>query len=66
MAARDAKPTWTPQVESLPEHIDTFEAIFDITSKSETEGLPKHLKYAFIGDNNTLPVIIAANFDPRA
>ncbi|XP_071923079.1 uncharacterized protein [Coffea arabica] len=31
----------------------------------ELKPLPKHLKYAFLGDNETLPVIISAHLSPR-
>ncbi|XP_071921870.1 uncharacterized protein [Coffea arabica] len=31
----------------------------------ELNPLPKHLKYAFLGDNETLPVIISAHLSPR-
>jgi hypothetical protein len=51
----DGKPTWTHQVENLPEHI------CEEPLTLELKELPKHLKYAFVGDNNTLPVIIASN-----
>ncbi|XP_027169524.1 uncharacterized protein LOC113769259 [Coffea eugenioides] len=31
----------------------------------ELKPLPKHLKYAFLGDNETLPVIISSHLSPR-
>ncbi|XP_027155287.1 uncharacterized protein LOC113755768 [Coffea eugenioides] len=31
----------------------------------ELKSLPKHLKYAFLGDNETLPVIISTHLSPR-
>ncbi|KAJ0586747.1 putative nucleotidyltransferase, Ribonuclease H [Helianthus annuus] len=62
MAIKDGRPTWTHQVESLPEHIDThLKPSLESPPQVELKELPKHLKYAFVGDNDTLPVIIAAN-----
>ncbi|XP_022024976.1 uncharacterized protein LOC110925329 [Helianthus annuus] len=62
MAIKDGRPTWTHQVESLPEHIDThLKPSLESPPQVELKELPKHLKYAFLGDNDTLPVIIAAN-----
>ncbi|KAK1433898.1 hypothetical protein QVD17_10816 [Tagetes erecta] len=62
MALKEGRPTWTHQVESLPEHIDTqLKPSLESPPQVELKELPKHLKYAFVGDNNTLPVIIASN-----
>ncbi|XP_021992121.1 uncharacterized protein LOC110888932 [Helianthus annuus] len=62
MAARELKPTWTHQVENLPDHIDTqLKPSLESPPQVELKTLPKHLKYAFVGDNNTLPVIITSN-----
>ncbi|KAF5776609.1 putative nucleotidyltransferase, Ribonuclease H [Helianthus annuus] len=62
MAIKDGRPTWTHQVESLPEHIDThLKPSLESPPQVELKELLKHLKYAFVGDNDTLPVIIAAN-----
>ncbi|KAJ0954149.1 putative nucleotidyltransferase, Ribonuclease H [Helianthus annuus] len=62
MAAKELKPTWTHQVENLPDHIDTqLKPSLESPPQVELKTLPKHLKYAFVGDNNTLPVIIASN-----
>ncbi|KAK5793123.1 hypothetical protein PVK06_034259 [Gossypium arboreum] len=33
--------------------------------KLELKQLPNHLEYAFIGNNSTLPVIIASNLQPK-
>ena len=34
-------------------------------SKLELKQLPNHLEYAFLGNNSTLPVIIASNLQPK-
>ncbi|XP_021991207.1 uncharacterized protein LOC110887963 [Helianthus annuus] len=66
MAAKELKPTWTHQVENLPDHIDTqLKPSLESPPQVELKTLPKHLKYAFVGDNNTLPVIIASNLSPE-
>ncbi|KAD2805703.1 hypothetical protein E3N88_39080 [Mikania micrantha] len=53
---------WTHQIESLPDHIDTqLKPSLEVPPKVELKELPNHLKYAFLGEDNTLPVIIAAN-----
>ncbi|KAD2392836.1 hypothetical protein E3N88_39813 [Mikania micrantha] len=62
LAFQEGKPMWTHQIESLPEHIDTqLKPSLEIPPKVELKELPKHLKYAFLGEDSTLPVIIAAN-----
>ncbi|KAD7478568.1 hypothetical protein E3N88_01704 [Mikania micrantha] len=64
LVASDGRPPWTIQVESLPDSIDSkLKPSLEEPPKSELKELPKHLKYAFLGENNTLPVIIAANLD---
>ncbi|KAD3066772.1 hypothetical protein E3N88_34652 [Mikania micrantha] len=64
LMASDGRPPWTIQVESLPDSIDSkLKPSLEEPPKSELKELPKHLKYAFLGENNTLPVIIAANLD---
>ncbi|KAI3670926.1 hypothetical protein L1987_87570 [Smallanthus sonchifolius] len=60
-ALRERVPNWSLQVESLPKHIDTqLKPSLESPPKLYLKDLLKHLKYAFVGDNNTLPVIIAA------
>ncbi|KAI3711664.1 hypothetical protein L1987_70203 [Smallanthus sonchifolius] len=62
MAIKDGRPPWTHQVESLPEHIDKkLKPSLEQPPKVELKELPKNLKYAFVGENDTLPVIIASN-----
>ncbi|KAJ0844735.1 putative transcription factor interactor and regulator CCHC(Zn) family [Helianthus annuus] len=62
LAVREGKPTWTHQVESLPESIDTTLKLSLVEPPEvELKALPKHLKYAYVGEGNTLPVIIASN-----
>ncbi|KAD5318291.1 hypothetical protein E3N88_18237 [Mikania micrantha] len=53
---------WTHQVESLRDHIDTqLKPSLEVPPKVELKELPKHLKYAFLGEDHTLPMMIAAN-----
>ncbi|KAI3828508.1 hypothetical protein L1987_02609 [Smallanthus sonchifolius] len=62
MAIKDGRPPWTHQVESFPEHIDKkLKPSLEKPPKVESKELPKNLKYAFVGENDTLPVIIASN-----
>ncbi|XP_071920743.1 uncharacterized protein [Coffea arabica] len=60
---------------ALPKHLE-LRATFDVEISDELyraveapelklKPLPKHLKYAFLGDNKTLPVIIFAHLSPR-
>ncbi|KAI3755032.1 hypothetical protein L1987_54825 [Smallanthus sonchifolius] len=60
-ALREKMSNWSLQVESLPDHIDTqLKPSLESPPKMDLKYLPKHLKYAFAGDNNTLPIIIVA------
>ncbi|KAI3683909.1 hypothetical protein L1987_84424 [Smallanthus sonchifolius] len=62
MAIKNGRPPWTHQVESLPEHIDkNLKPSLEQPPKVELKKLPKNLKYAFVGEDDTLPVIIASN-----
>jgi hypothetical protein len=64
MAVREGRPPWTHQVESLPVEIDSgTKPSLECPPKVELKELPNHLKYAFLGDNDTLPVIIASNLE---
>ncbi|KAJ0454904.1 putative aspartic peptidase domain superfamily, DNA/RNA polymerase superfamily [Helianthus annuus] len=66
MAIEEKRPPWTVQVESLPDHIDTkLKPSLEESPKVELKELPKHLKYAFLGEGQTLPVIIASNLQPE-
>ncbi|XP_076901115.1 uncharacterized protein LOC143555456 [Bidens hawaiensis] len=61
-AVRGDRPPWSVQVEPLPEKIDTWLKPSMLEApKVELKELPKHLKYAFLGKDNTLPIIIASN-----
>ncbi|XP_076949355.1 uncharacterized protein LOC143621975 [Bidens hawaiensis] len=61
-ALRGDRPPWSVQVEPLPEKIDTgLKPSLQEAPKVELKELPRHLKYAFLGKNDTLPIIIASN-----
>ncbi|XP_076911444.1 uncharacterized protein LOC143569404 [Bidens hawaiensis] len=64
LALQDGRPPWTHQVESLPTEInsDTKPSLI-CPPKVELKELPSHLKYAFMGEGETLPVIIASNLN---
>ncbi|XP_076896248.1 uncharacterized protein LOC143549159 [Bidens hawaiensis] len=64
LALQDGRPLWTHQVESLPTEInsDTKPSLI-CPPNLELKELPSHLKYAFLGGGETLPVIIASNLD---
>nr|XP_043631560.1 probable disease resistance protein At4g27220 [Erigeron canadensis] len=54
----------THLVESLPDHIDThLKPSIESPPQVELKELPSHLKYAFLGEEQTLPVIIASNLE---
>ncbi|KAI3755926.1 hypothetical protein L1987_55736 [Smallanthus sonchifolius] len=58
----NGRPPWTLQVESLPDHIDSkLKPSLEEPPKVELKELPKHLKYAFLGEKQKLSVIIASN-----
>ncbi|XP_076932969.1 uncharacterized protein LOC143598703 [Bidens hawaiensis] len=61
-AAGIGKPPWSQQVEKLSDTIDSkLSPSLESPLAVELKELPKHLKYVFLGDNNTLPAIIASN-----
>ncbi|XP_076958512.1 uncharacterized protein LOC143634262 [Bidens hawaiensis] len=61
-AASIGKPPWSQQVEKLPNTIDSkLRPSLESPSVVELKELPKHLKYVFLGENDTLPAIIASN-----
>ncbi|XP_076940446.1 uncharacterized protein LOC143609623 [Bidens hawaiensis] len=64
LALQDGRPPWTHQVESLPTEInsDTKPSLI-CPPKVEWKELPSHLKYVFLGEGETLPVIIASNLN---
>ncbi|XP_021991947.1 uncharacterized protein LOC110888746 [Helianthus annuus] len=64
MALREGRPPWTHQFEGLPAEIDSgTKPSLEEPPKLELKDLSSHLKYAFLGDNDTLPVIIASNLE---
>ncbi|KAI3717767.1 hypothetical protein L1987_69585 [Smallanthus sonchifolius] len=61
-AIKEGRPTWTLQVESFPDSIDThLKPSLESPPQVELKELPASLKYAFVGENETLPVITASN-----
>ncbi|XP_076886644.1 uncharacterized protein LOC143536581 [Bidens hawaiensis] len=64
LGLQDGRPPWTHQVESLPTEInsDTKPSLICLP-KVELKELPSHLKYAFLGEGETLPIIISPNLD---
>ncbi|XP_076954069.1 uncharacterized protein LOC143628334 [Bidens hawaiensis] len=63
-AASIGKPPWSQQVERLPDTIDSqLRPSLESPPAIELKELPKHLKYVFLGEGETLPAIIAANLE---
>ncbi|XP_076886120.1 uncharacterized protein LOC143535868 [Bidens hawaiensis] len=63
-AASIGKPPWSQQVEKLPDTIDSkLRPSLESPPAAELKELPKHLKYVILGDNDTLPAIIASNLE---
>ncbi|KAJ0556829.1 putative aspartic peptidase domain superfamily, reverse transcriptase/Diguanylate cyclase [Helianthus annuus] len=64
LAVKEGRPPWTYQIESLLVEIDSgTKPSLESPPQVELMELPKHLKYAFLGDNDTLPVIIVSNLE---
>ncbi|XP_076943631.1 uncharacterized protein LOC143613939 [Bidens hawaiensis] len=64
MALQEERPPWTHQIESLPTEINSnTKPSLICPSKVELKELPSLLKYAFLGEGETLPVIIASNLN---
>ncbi|KAI3725182.1 hypothetical protein L1987_64960 [Smallanthus sonchifolius] len=64
LAVREGRPPWTHQIESLPVEINSgTKPSLEEPPTLELKDLPSHLKYAILGDNDTLPVIIASNLE---
>ncbi|XP_035838880.1 uncharacterized protein LOC110918820 [Helianthus annuus] len=62
LAVKEGNPPWTYQMDTLPVEIDSgTKPSLESPPCVELKELPKHLKYAFLGENDTLPVIIASN-----
>ncbi|XP_076937530.1 uncharacterized protein LOC143605207 [Bidens hawaiensis] len=63
-AASIRKPPRSQQVERLPNTIDSkLRPSLESSPAVELKELPKHLKYVFLGEGETLPAIIAANLE---
>ncbi|XP_076887973.1 uncharacterized protein LOC143538261 [Bidens hawaiensis] len=61
-AAGIGKPPWSQQVEKLVDTIDSkLKPSLETPPVVELKELPKHLKYVFLRENETLPAIIGSN-----
>ena len=54
---------WTPKFEPLPPNEDKTLPSEERPPKFELKPLPTHLKYAFLGEEDTFPVIISSSLD---
>ena len=54
---------WTPKFEPLPPNEDKALPFEERPPKLELKPLPTHLKYAFLGEEDTFPVIISSSLD---
>ena len=54
---------WTPKFEPLPPNVDKTLPSEERPPKLELKPLPTHLKYAFLGEEDTFPVIISSSLD---
>ena len=54
---------WTPKFEPLPPNEDKALPSEERPPKLEPKPLPTHLKYAFLGEEETFPVIISSSLD---
>nr|GEX31912.1 DNA-directed DNA polymerase [Tanacetum cinerariifolium] len=56
------RPPWSYKVEPLPSNFDTAtKPSLEVPPTLELKPLPSNLKYAFLGHNNTLPIIVASD-----
>ncbi|GJR00837.1 putative nucleotidyltransferase, ribonuclease H [Tanacetum coccineum] len=56
------RPPWSYKVKPLPANFDTAtKPSLEVPPTLELKPLPANLKYAFLGPNNTLPVIVASD-----
>nr|GEU91114.1 hypothetical protein [Tanacetum cinerariifolium] len=56
------RPPWSYKVDPLPANFDTAtKPSLEVPPTLELKPLPTNLKYAFLGPNNTLPVIVASD-----
>ncbi|XP_022032457.1 uncharacterized protein LOC110933547 [Helianthus annuus] len=61
---QERRPAWSHHVESQPTEISSgLKPSLICPPKVELKELPAHLKYAFLGEDQTLPVIITANLE---
>ncbi|XP_076935595.1 uncharacterized protein LOC143602326 [Bidens hawaiensis] len=64
LALQEGRPPWTYQWESLPKEINSdTKPSLECPPKVELKELLSHLKYVFLGKNETLPAIIASNLE---
>ena len=54
---------WTPKFEPLPPNEDKALPSEERPPKLELKPLPTHLKYAFLGEEDTFPIIISSSLD---
>ena len=54
---------WAPKFEPLPQNEDKALPSEERPPKLELKPLPTHLKYAFLGEEDTFPVIISSSLD---
>ena len=54
---------WAPKFEPFPPNEDKALPSEERPPKLELKPLPKHLKYAFLGEEDTFPVIISSSLD---
>ncbi|GJU88234.1 retrovirus-related pol polyprotein from transposon 17.6 [Tanacetum coccineum] len=56
------RPLWSYKVEPLPANFNTTTRLsLEVPPTLELKPLPSNLKYAFLGPNNTLPIIVASD-----
>ena len=54
---------WVPKFETLPPIEDRVLPLEERPPKLELKPLPSHLKYAFLGEEETLPIIISSSLE---
>ena len=54
---------WAPKFETLPPIEDRVLPLEERPPKLELKPLPSHLKYAFLGEEETLPIIISSSLE---
>ena len=53
---------WMPKPEPLEESRDAIPPVNQV--QLERKPLPKHLKYSFLGERETMPIVISSNLVP--